>query len=505
MSLKVKTARNSLVMGAVTVVLRPLDLIVSVILARLLDPGDFGLVSLAMVLVTTSNLFTGLGMAQAVIHSQEERRKIASHGFVLVMVAGLLFFLLVQAASLPLAGFLGDERTAPILRALSYMILVQALGLIPLSLLRKELQFERVAISAVLADLFSSAMVLTLAWLGYGLWSIVYASVLKTLVNSVLYWLFCPDWDWLKPLPWDWQAARNLWQYGFKTMSNGLLSYFHTHWDDWLVGRMLGAQALGFYSQGYNFSNSTISNLSRNVISNVFFPSYAKIQQDKERLAKAYLKSVNLVLLVTTPMALGLLLIAHEIVTVVLGAKWLPMVPALQIFSFMILTRPISENSAPLFQAVGLPGYNVRAGFVLLAVMMPLAFLLLNQGIAGVAIAVAVSHFVGMAYNVYQMNTILPGTAKQTFKRAVPVLVAGASMMLAVQLVKMVLIAQIGGVAHWGALSILIGTGAVAYLAVVVLTQRALVQEVFGTTVAALSFKRRTGRKGLVSASAPEP
>jgi PST family polysaccharide transporter len=386
---------------------------------------------------------------------------------------------------------LGDGTTSPVLRALSYLILLNALSLIPLSLLRKELQFGPIGMAQIVSQLVYGVVAIAFAYWGYGFWSIVYANLLNTLTSTILYWVKCPGSDWWRPKLWDWNIVHSLFRYGMKTTANGMISYLHMHIDDWFVGRVLGSQPLGFYSQAYGFSNSTIANLGKNVIANVFFPSYAKIQNDKERLSRAYLKSVNLVLLIMTPMALGLLVASPEIVSVILGNKWLPMIPTLQVFGLLILTGPVSENAAPLFQAVGLPGYNVRAGIVLISVMAPLMFLLLSWGISGIATAVVVAHTVAVSYNIYQMNTILPGTARKTFVIALPILLAGLLMLGGVYWVKPYVLHLTSGQENLWSLLTMIGVGGIIYGSVSLFTQRALMREVSNIVLSALLLKRR--------------
>lgn len=434
--------------------------------------------ALAMLLLTTSNLFAGLGMGLAVIHSKLETRKTAFHGFVMMMAFAVLLFLVVFTNTHLFAGLLGDAEIEPILRWMSLYIIIDTASTIPVSLLRKDLKFERVGILALVAELVYTAVALTLAFMGFGLWSLVWARLANALIKMSLSWLLCPGWDWLRIQRWDKEVASDLLRYGLHSTGSGLVAYFHTHWDDWLVGRSLGTAALGFYSKAYDLTNNTMNHLSRNVIGVVFFPSYAKIQDKPERLSRAYLKSVRLVLLMMVPMSLGLLAIAPEMVFLFWKDKWMPMVPVLQIYAFMLLTRPISENTAPLFQAVGKPHYNTRSGLALLVAMVPLAFALLGQGITGVAIAVVVAHVVGVAYNIYLMNSILPGTAKQTLKSLFSMIAPGVVMAAVVFMAKAPIRQILGGELNLVGLIGLVAIGAVVYLALIFLTQRALLTEI---------------------------
>lgn len=486
MNLKVITARNSLIMGGVQFAMRPINFVIAVILARLLDPSDFGIVALALVLVQTSNQFTALGMDKAIIQSQEERGKIAFHAFVAVMIFGLLFFSLIQFNSALFAGWLGDGKTEPVLRWLSGWILLNALAVVPLALLRKDLHFHYIATAGLIAELVYTVVVIWMAYTGFGLWSLVYANLIKTGFNTIVYWVACAGWDWIIPRRWEWPVINKLLRYGSQASASGLVSYFHTHWDDWLVGRTLGVEQLGFYSKGYDFSNSTIGKLIRNTLGMVFLPSYAKIQENRQRLQRAYLKSVRLVFLLVVPVAFGIFIVSEPLVQVVFGDKWLPMVPALQIFALLIVTRPISQNTAPLFHAVGLPRNNLIAGLVLVAVMIPTVLWLMPWGIAGVAFGVGLSHCVGALFNVYQVNRIMPGSAEQTAKIALPILGTGLIMMAGVHLAKIPIADLFGTLFSIPALLTLIATGGVLYCIGLALTQRDIIVEVWQTGLALL-------------------
>ncbi|MCA9926678.1 MAG: lipopolysaccharide biosynthesis protein, partial [Anaerolineales bacterium] len=478
--------------GGVTLILRPINILASFVILRLLNPDEVGAVALAMLLLVTSNLFAGLGMGMAVIHSKIDKRKTAFHAFVMMMASATAFFLLVFTNVRFFAGLLGDVTIAPILRVMSYYILIDTASTIPVSLLRKELKFERVGVLSLVAELVYTAVSITLAFMGFGLWSLVIAKLAFVSVRTILSWLLCPGWDWLRVQRWDNNVARGLLTFGLRSTGSGLVAYFHTHWDDWLVGSSLGKAALGFYSKGYDLTNNTMNQLSNNVIGVVFFPSYAKIQDDPERLSRAYLKSVRLVMLIMVPMALGLFSVAPEMVFVFWQEKWMPMVPVLQIYAFMLLTRPISENAAPLFSSVGKPQYNMLAGVVLIAVMIPLALILLVQGFVGVAIAVVIAHLVGVMFNVFQMNRLLPGTAKETLKIMLPIVGVGVLMMSAVFLAKAPIQQLIGGDKYnlFGLMSLVV-VGALVYLPAIFLTQRALLTEIIQMVLSVLGPRLR--------------
>ncbi len=468
-----------MITGGVTLILRPINLLASFVILRLLNPYQVGAVALAMLLLTTSNLFAGLGMGVAVIYSKLDVRKTAFHAFVMMMAFATILFLVVFTNVQFFARLLGDESIAPILRWMSIYVIIDTASTIPTSLLRKELKFERVGMITLISQLVYTAVSIPLAYMGFGLWSLVWARLVSAVAQTSLSWILCSGWDWLRLQHWDKEVASSLLKYGLQSTGGGMVAYFHSNWDDWLVGRVLGSAALGFYSKAYDITNNTMNQLSRNVIGAVFFPSYAKIQDEPRRLTQAYLKSVRLVMLLMVPISLGLLAVAPEMVFVFWKEKWMPMVPALQIYAFMLLTRPVSENAAPLFQAIGKIEYNIRAGIVLIVVMVPLALMLLGKGITGIALAVVISHLVGVIVNIYLMDRVFPGTAKETLKISFPMIGSGVVMMAAVLGAKTPLQQLLnGGVATPLGLICLVTIGTLVYLVAMIILQRAFLTEI---------------------------
>jgi lipopolysaccharide exporter len=456
---------------------RPLRTVALIVLARLLDPEDFGLVAFATILVTATDLFSGLGLPNALIHSPIDSRKIAFPAFAVTVLFSLALFLVVFWQAAFFAGLMGDARVTPIIRGLSVLIVTESLALVPSALLRKHLKFREVSVAKFISVLVYNGAAVGFALLGFGLWSLVLGEVARSLVNVLVVWVLCPGWDWLRARRADWKATRGLLEYGIQSTGGGFLTFFNTNWDDWLVGRVLGASALGFYSKAYNVSNKGIVGFNKGVISGVFFPSFAKIQDDKERLSRAYIKGLSMAALVITPLALGLFVISPEMVPIVFGEKWVPMVLSLQIFSFMAFFRPLAGSTSPLFLAVGRPGLNVRVGLVLLITMAPLVFLLLDWGIEGVAVAVVVSFVLAFFYSMFELNRLLPGTGPKSGLAILPAVIAGGAMTVGVHLSKAPLYHLMGNQHNLFTLVGMVVIGALIYVLAAFFLQRALILE----------------------------
>ncbi len=492
--LKQTTARNSLMMGGLTLVTRPFTLLSGIIMARLLAPEDFGAVALAMVFLGSTNLFANLGMGSAMIHSDLDRHKVAFHAFVITAVSSTLLMTFAITNANWLASILGNPEIAPVLRALSLLVVLNSWQTVPESILRKDLQFKVIAKSSLIALFVGTIASLILAFSGLGVWSLVIGELLRSSTLTFAIWWATPGWLWLKPTRWDWSVAQSLLRYGLQTTGTGLVNYFYSNWDEWLVGRRLGTEALGFYTKAYDFTNRTIRQLGTSVVAGVFFPTYTKIGKNVTQLRRAYLQSVQLISTIMFPIGMGFLATAPLLIPVVMGDKWIPMTLTFQVYSIMILSRPVSSNTSSVFSAMGVPQYNTQAGLILSAVMVPAAFLLLpyGNGIAGVAAAVVIGDFAGLLFNLYRINQVLPGSAKMTLVASLPALVAALVMFGVVAGAQFMLLQN--GVSSIWTLVLVIPLGIVVYAVGSLLLQRNFTMDILRTSSVVLDFKGRVAR-----------
>ncbi len=488
-NLRVRTARSSLAMAGLSVVMKPINLFISILMARLLDPEHFGTVALSMILIGLANMFTGLGLGIAVIHSSRDRKKISFFAFAITSLSGLIIAVLIASSAVPLARLLGDVAVAPYLRVLTLLIVLHGLVIVPTSLLKKDMQFGRVAQISVLAQIAYMSVGLSFAYYGYGVWSLIFARIASVFTTTLLTWIRTPGWDWLRPQPLESEIIKELLGYGTHIVRGRFLSYIIANWDDWLVGRYLGTASLGFYRRAYDYMDKNVIQISGNITGGVLLSAFSRLQDDLDRLKRIYHKAVRLIWLLTVPISLGVVVMAPQLVPIVLGNKWTPMVPALQIFSLMILTRAFSHNTSSLFSAVGRPEIIARGATILLVVMIPLALLLLRFDITGVALSALISDIFGVVYFVYWANKILPGTAKQLIVSSIPMLAAGIMMVITVQLLKPYVFEELIGSANILALTILVLIGAIVYLGIVSVIQRDLIRELLFLIWEALTSK----------------
>ncbi len=469
-------------MMGTTVGLRVVSILSTIVLARLLEPADFGIIALAFVVLSTVDLIAPLGLPAALIQRQVDREQAAYQVFLVTVTTGVALYLVVSLGSALLGKALGNERIAEVIPWMGLLIVLGGFTRVPEALMEKEMMFSRLSAIMIATDILYIATALGLAALGYGFWSLVMAHLAKAGLALVMSWTMSPSWAWVRRKPWNGALMGDLFRFGMSNLGSRSVYFFFTNVDNLVVGRQLGTTALGFYSKAFDFTTKTVDNINK-TIGIVLFPSYVKIQHDRNRLSVAYLKSLRMISSVTVPLAMGIFVTAPELVPVILGSKWNPMIPILQILAFMSLVKPLSSTTSALFNAMGRPGYNLKAGLVVCAVLVPLMFVLLSEGPEGVAFAVFVAHLVGFGFNVYQVQRLLPGTAPRMLKAVVPALLATAVMVAGIWLSKLLIAAIMGTLLHPLALLVMALVGIVAYVGVVYVFQRDFVTEVRGLLV----------------------
>ncbi len=477
-----------MLMGGVNITLRLITMVSSVLLMNVLDVDDFGIVGAAMIVLYTTNLFAGLGLSFALIQSQAPRGQVAYQSFVVTAIAGTVLCLLILLNVHPLALLLGKGAIAPILAWLAPLVFIGGLAMVPEALLQKQMLFSRISLIVIITELVYVGLALGLAYTGFGLWSLVYAALTKSILTLILDWILTPGWEWITPGPWDRKLMKRLLSFGLQSTGGGVTTYVYSFIDIFTITRWLGTVQLGYYQKSFDFTSRTVDGLN-NVISAVLLPSYAQIQSEPERLSRAYLKSLRLISFIIVPVTMGMLIVASEMVDTFLTDQWTPMVAPFQVLCVVGLVKPLSATTSVLFTSTGHPGYNFRAGLVVIMALVPMIVLLLPYGIVGVALAVLVAQVVGFGFNMFQVTKLLDHTASRMPAAIAPSLLASGLMMLVVVLLKAPLQSLAGGAHTPWSLGSLVLLGTVMYLVTLTLLQRSFVLEVVD-----LAFKRFRSR-----------
>jgi len=347
--LKQTAVRGVFWTGSGTVGRQLVQVTTSLILARLLTPDVFGLLGMAMVFIEIAQLFVDFGLGLAVLQTRQASEILLSSCFWLSSGAAVVAALLVFGAAPAIAEVYGEPRITMLMPFLSLNLVLAGVSAIPSSLLQREMRFAALAKITFASAIVSSAIAVALAATGFGVWSLVIQPLVGTSMMCIC--LFAAS-KWLPRWEFSWASLRGVIRFSSGILGTTLLNYSMRNSDNFLVGRFIGADALGYYTMAYRLMLFPLGQVS-NAIGKVAFPILVQLQNDGDRYRKFYLRSCSAVAFVTFPMMCGLFVVADTFVAVVLGDKWLPATTVLKILCPVGLLQSIGTSVGNIFNSTG--------------------------------------------------------------------------------------------------------------------------------------------------------
>ena len=384
------------------------------VLARLLTPGDFGVVSAALVVIGFSAIASQIGLGPALVQRRELEQRHIDAAFVASVALGLLLGAVVWLGAPFAAIFFHADSVRPVLRVLAVTFVIQGLGLVSESLLRREMRFRWLANRDLATYAVGYGGIgITLAMLGWGPWALVAAQLSQvTLRTGLLLALHRPH---LRRFG-DWDAFKELMYFGGGFTMAKIANYVALQGDNLVVGRTLGPAALGFYGRAYQLMTAPAHGIGL-VLDNVLFPAMAKVQDDQKRLTLSYRRGITLIALVVLPPSVIIVVVAPEIVHVLLGTRWMSTVAPFQVLAAGMLFRTSYKMSDSLARSTGAVYRRAARQAWYAALVLGGAWIGQHWGILGVAWGVlfaVTANFLAMA----QLSMSVTGMGWSAFWRA---------------------------------------------------------------------------------------
>ena len=361
------------------------------ILAHLLSPKDFGLISVTLIFVGIACFFSQFGIGQVIIQKKVLTKNHIRTGFTLVIIFGILMFILVWFFAPLIAGFFKNPDIKNILRAIGSTFIIINFGLIANSLLRRNFRFKEIMVAEVISYFVGYGVIgILLALMKKGVWALVGAMVVQCFLFVII--IFSYSSHSILPL-FSKRYSKELLNLGGGFTIIRIFNFVAIQGDNFIIGRLLGVEVLGIYSRAYYLMTLPAIYFAQ-VLEKVLFPAMAEIQTKINRLKKIFLITIELSSLVAFQTSILMFFAAPEIIGSLFGPKWNDAVPILQILSLGILFRTGYKISDSLSQALGLVykiawRQGVYAGMVIIG-----SILGSKWGISGIAIAIVSAVFV---------------------------------------------------------------------------------------------------------------
>lgn len=356
-----------------------------VIVARFLSPHDFGLFGIALLVLSTMETFSQTGFQTALVQKPGDITPYLDTAWTVAIIRGGCLFLLLFFAAPYIASFFQVEGATHVIRLVGATLLIGALVNSGIVTLQRELDFARQFLYRLASTFIDFVVVLIAAVVMRNVWALVLGWLAGSLAGLIASYLIHP----YRPrLRIEWEKARELFGFGRWISASAILVFLITQGDDALVGKFLGPTMLGFYQMAYRISNIPTTEITH-VISQVTFPAYAKIQNNRPKLREAYLRVLKLTALLSFPVAGLIFVLASDFAKIFLGIRWMPIVPAMQVLAFWGLIRSLGATTGPLFVAVGRPQMATKLQLMLLFLLAIFIYpLSIKWGILGTSLAV---------------------------------------------------------------------------------------------------------------------
>ena len=437
--------------GASRLFLELSKLVVAVVLARLLAPKDYGVAGMVLVFAGIVPIFSGLALGAALVQRRELTEADRSTAFWTGIGLGVIFGAAGVAVSGPVARFYGQPEVRPLFMALSASFVLTALGMTHGQLLVRELDYRRLELRTMAGTLCGAVVGISAAALGYGPWAIIAQLLAATGAASLMLWLFSP---WRPSLTYSFRSLKSLASFGGNVSGTLVLSELNTNTDNLLVGRFLGASALGTYAVAYNVMLVPFSRLT-SPLQEVLYAAFSRVQEDTERVLSVWLRVNRLLAAAAMPALAGLVVTAPDLVHVVLGDRWRGAVPVVRVLAWVGLLQSLQGLNASVLQARDRAGWLFRFSLFAFAVNLGAFVLGLRWGIVGVAVCFAIaSTLVQPVYAALAARSVdstlgvfvrnLGGVAQATVLMLVAVLVAHTALAGFPPAARLVLVALVG-------------------------------------------------------------
>ncbi|TRZ45021.1 lipopolysaccharide biosynthesis protein [Robertkochia solimangrovi] len=434
--------------------------VVGVVLARLLTPNDYGIVSILLVFIAFSQIFIESGFPKALIHKQERTNLDLSSVFYFNMLISLVCYVTIWILAPFIASYYENQEIQPLMRVLGLTIVINAVNAVPLTLIYIQLDFRKLFKVNLALALLSGAVGIYFAYKGYGAWALIYQSLSRSVLSLFILRLII---KWLPEWSFSMASIRKLYKYGMHIMFSSLLNNMVNKFYHLFIPKILNAAQLGIYTRGGQFADVLYNSIS-SVSDSVLFPTLSTIQDDKEKLIVYTRKIIRMMSILVFPIFMGLALLAEPLIRILLTDKWIEAVPILQIICAGRIITIIAGVSVNLLYVIGRPDLALRQQYWKLGIRIILIYAALKYGIIWIAIAELISTIIHFFINTYYPGKYMKYGAFKQLKDIFPILILSSVMIALLWVIKqfipgdllqLIIIPVIGAAMYLGAIYLL--------------------------------------------------
>lgn len=407
--------------------------IVGIILARVLSPEHYGIISIVTVFITFFNVFVTSGFSSAIVQKKEVDQSDYDTAFAIgLCISFFAYFILFFGAPF-ISNFYSMVELTLVIRVMSIRLPLAALNSTQQAYVRRKMEFKKFFVSTLFGTVISGIVGISLALHGAGVWALVAQYLTNTIIDSIVMW-FVSGWRPKGQLSLD--KAKGIFAFGWKTLASDLVATLEADIRSLVIGKTFGTSELAYYDQGKKYPALLVNNINSS-INKVMLPAYSRNQDDLLVLKSMLRKSIRIGLFVLAPIMIGMASVANNFVTVILTDKWAACVPFIQIFCVCYLSRPIETSCQQSILAIGRSDITLKimiiVNSVALCTMLVAAFVL--KSVLLIAVGSLLTCLVSLSSYLVVAKKILHYSIKEQIKDFIPSLFSAIMMGIAVKIV----------------------------------------------------------------------
>ena len=363
--------------------------ILGIIIARIISPQEYGVLGIIMVFINVAEVFVDSGMGSALIYRNNLDKKDTQTTFSFNLIVSLIFYVLLFVASTFIEEFLKLNSLAVYLRVASLVLIFNSFIIVPISILKVKQNFKAISLSNITSTVLSGILGVIMAYRGYGVWALIYQLLFRSILSVLLINIQC---RWLPHFTFYKESFKGLWKYSANLLTLNSFTKFVEEGLAFIIGKSLTPYNLGLYTRGLQFSSFPNGFIS-SVLSTVMFPALSSSRNDELLFYNTYRKTIILQSIFIPPIYLGLVIISKPLVFLLLGEKWMSVVPVLQILCLGKLLFTFANTTENVLYSLGHTHISLKQQMYKMLVKLLLVLFALRWGFIAVVIANALADF----------------------------------------------------------------------------------------------------------------
>lgn len=393
--------------------------IISIFVARILSPSDYGIIGMIMIFIEISGVFVGGGFGAALIRKQNRTDVDLSTVFYYNILASVFFYLLLFFTAPYISIFYGNAIITPLIRVVGINVIIGAFGAIQSTILNIKIDYKTQTKISFITLILSGTIGITMALKGYGVWTLVVQSLIQTFISTILLWIFI---KWQPKRIFSGRSFSELFGFGSKLMLSGLIDATYKNIYQVIIGKIFTPADLGFFTRAKVMAQLPSSNLT-DVIQRVTFPVLSEMQNNLVQLESSYRKLLKMSAFVIFPLMMFLSALSEPLMKILLTDKWLPAVPFLQLLCFGYMFYPIHAINLNLLQVKGRSDLFLKLEIIKKILTTIILFITAPLGVLYMCIGIVISSLISLVINTYYTGQLIQIGFFKQIKDILPILI----------------------------------------------------------------------------------